>query len=65
MFSIEIEETCLTGKLINLREFFEYLDQHLKKLSEESFKVFIQHMSHLATGYRASIELEGKTHYPG
>ena len=59
MFTMEVAETDLSGKLINIREFFDYLNLHLKKLSEDSFNVFIQHMSHLAVEYRASIELEG------
>lgn len=58
MYAFKVEETDITGKLINIKDFVEYVGKHISTLSDDGFCEFMQHMSRLADEYRQNIEQE-------
>lgn len=53
-FIIPLEPTDTSGKMINMKEFKEYLRPYAGNLSKEAFNAFVEHLSHCATHYRTA-----------
>ncbi|XP_029192714.2 EF-hand calcium-binding domain-containing protein 5-like [Acropora millepora] len=53
-FIIPLEPTDTSGKMINMKEFKEYLRPYAGNLSKEAFNVFVEHLSRCAAHYRTA-----------
>lgn len=53
-FIIPLEPTDTSGKMINMKEFKEYLRPYAGNLSKEAFNAFVEHLSRCAAHYRTA-----------
>lgn len=53
-FLIPLEATDSTGKMVNMKEFKEYLRPFGGNLSKEAFNAFVEHLSRCAAHYRTA-----------